>query len=124
MPTFRNMPIKQKLMVIVMVTTGMALLLAGVGIVASDAVLFRGYLERDTSALATIIADNSTAALAFEDLGSAAETLGALRARTHIVDACIHRADGSILARYSRPGSAAESRPPRPSMKSDSPARN
>ncbi len=106
MRTFRNIPIKQKLVVIIMGITAAALLLAGFGIVLTDSVLFRGYLRRDLSALASIIADNSTAALAFNDPNSAAETLGALRARPHVVGACIYRPNGTILARYSRKGSS------------------
>jgi PAS domain S-box-containing protein len=103
MRTFRDRPIKEKLVIIIMTTTTAALLLAGLGIVITDSILFRGYLRRDLSALARIIADNSTAALAFNDPKTAAETLGALRARTHVVSACIYRPDGTILAaRYSR----------------------
>jgi len=113
MLTFRNMPIRQKLMVIIMVITGAALLLSAVGILGSDSILFRGYLERDISGLARIIADNSTAALAFEDSQSAAETLAALRARSHIIDACIYRPNGSILARYTRAGATAPCPAPR-----------
>ena len=104
MRSIRDLPIKQKLMIIIMATTAAALLLSGVGIVAFDLVLFRGYLQRDLSALGGIIADNCTAALAFNDPQSATETLRALRARTHMVNACILRADGTILAQYSRPG--------------------
>ena len=54
-------------MIIIMVTTTDALVLAGVGIVAADSLLFAQYLKRDLSALARIVADNSTAALAFND---------------------------------------------------------
>jgi PAS domain S-box-containing protein len=68
--------------------------------VLTDSLLFRGYLRRDLTALASIISDNSTAALAFNDPKAAAETLGALHARTHVISACIYRADGSILATY------------------------
>lgn len=105
MRAFRDIPIKQKLVIMIMVTTTAALLLAGFGVVLTDSVLFRGYLRRDLSALASIIADNSTAALAFNDPNAAAETLGALRARPHVIEACIYRADGTILATYSRPRS-------------------
>ena len=100
----KNIPIKQKLMIIIMVTTASALLLSGVGIVAFDSLLFRQSLERDLSTLAQIIADNSTAALAFNDPQSASETLAALRARPHLVDACVYRTDGTALASYTRPG--------------------
>ena len=72
------------------------------GIVASDSILFRQYLQRDLSALSRIVAENSTAALAFNDPRTATETLAALRARPHLVTACIYRPDGTILARYSR----------------------
>ena len=102
MRSFRDIPIKQKLMVITMATTTVALVLAAIGIVAFDAFLFRQSLTRDLSALSRIIADNSTAALAFNDPRAATETLAALRARPHLATACIYRADGSLLAKYAR----------------------
>ncbi len=106
MRTFRDIPIKQKLVIMNMAATTAALLLAGLGIVLTDSLLFRRYLQRDLSSLAKIIADNSTAALTFNDPRAAAETLGALRARTHVLSACIYRPNGSILARYAPRGSA------------------
>jgi PAS domain S-box-containing protein len=102
MRSFRDMPIKQKLVVTIMLTTATALLLAAFGIVITDSLLFRGYLRRDLSALARIIADNTTASLSFDDPKSAAETLGSLRARPHVIDACVYRPNGAIFATYSR----------------------
>jgi len=102
MQKLRDIPIRQKLVIITMMTTAAALLVAGLGIVLVDSELFQGYLRRDLSALARIIADNSTAALAFNDPDSARQTLGALRARSHVVGACIYRPDSSILANYAR----------------------
>lgn len=102
MLSFRDIPIKQKLMLLIMAATTTALLLAGIGIVAADSLLFRSYLKRDLSTLARMVADNSTAALAFNDPQSARETLAALRAKAHLVTACIYRPDGTILAKYSR----------------------
>ena len=104
MDEFRDRPISEKLAIITMATTAAALLLAGVGILLADSYLFRGYLERDLSALSRIVADNSTEALAFNDPDAAAQTLGALRARAHVDDACIYRTDGTILAHYARKG--------------------
>ena len=57
-------------------------------------------------ALASIAGDNSTAALQFDDRRVAAETLSALRARTHMVAACLYRPDGELFARYSRSNDA------------------
>ena len=102
MLSFRNRPIRQKLVIITMVTTAAALLLTGLGIIMADSVLFRGYLNRDLSALARIVADNSTAALAFNDPASAQQTLAALHARPHVELACIYRLNGTLLAQYAQ----------------------
>jgi PAS domain S-box-containing protein len=101
---FRDMPIKQKLMAIIMSVTTAALLLSGLGIVAADSALFRGAMQRDISALAQIVADNSIAAVAFDDPRTATETLASLKARTHLVAACIYRPDGALFAEYVRHG--------------------
>ena len=95
-----------------MATTTAALLLAAIGIVTFDAALFRRSLIFDLSALSRIIADNSTAAIVFDDPRTASETLAALRARPHLVTACIYRADGSILARYARQEATSVCPPP------------
>jgi PAS domain S-box-containing protein len=111
MRKFRDIPIRQKLMVITIATTIVAVVLAAIGILAFDAFLFRRSLERDLSALSRIIADNSTAALAFDDSRTATETLAALRARPHLVSACIYRRDGSLLGKYWRQNRPAECPP-------------
>jgi PAS domain S-box-containing protein len=108
MRPFRDRPIKQKLVIITLVTTGVALLLAGLGNVFADMLLFRGYLRRDLTVLARVIADNSTAALAFNDPRSATETLGALKERSHVTGACMYREGGpggaGLFAQYSPGG--------------------
>jgi PAS domain S-box-containing protein len=111
MRLFHDMPIKQKLLAIIMSVTAAALLLSGLGIVIADSVLFRSGMQRDISALAQIVADNSTAALAFDDPKTATETLGSLRARPHLVAACIYRPDGAVFATYVRPGASTECPP-------------
>jgi len=102
----RDRPISQKLMIIIMVTTATAMLLACFGILIFDSVLFRQNLGRDLSALARIVAENTTASLDFNDPKSAGDTLNALRARGHLVAACIYRTDGTELARYIRAGAS------------------
>lgn len=104
--TFRDVPIRRKLMIVIMVTITVAMALACAGILTSDSLLYRTTLKRDLSALARITAENSTASLVFNDSRTATVTLNALRARTHLVKACIYRLDGTILARYLRNGEA------------------
>ncbi|MBZ5600815.1 MAG: hypothetical protein LAO79_00745 [Acidobacteriia bacterium] len=104
MRSFRDIPIRQKLIVTMVVTTAVALLLSGAGIIVLDSVYYRTHLRADLSAQAQIIAENSTAAVAFADASAAREMLGALRARPHVIMACIVMLDGTPLARYARPG--------------------
>jgi len=87
-----------------MSVTTAALLLAGLGIIVVDSLLFRESMQRDVAALGRIVADNSTAALSFDNADDATDTLASLRARPHIVAACIYRADGAVFAQYKRPG--------------------
>ena len=110
----RDLPIRQKLVAILLLTSAAALLLSGIGIVALDSFLFRASMRRDLTALAQIVAGNSTAALAFEDPRVASETLTALRVRQHLVGACIYRDDGTQFARYIREGAAEQCPPPAP----------
>ncbi len=98
----RDTPIRRKLMLIVMATTGVALVLAAVGIIFADLVLFRGYLKNDLSALAHIIADNTTASLSFDDPTAATETLNTLRARTHVESGCIFNRGSELFAQFKR----------------------
>ncbi len=100
--SFADVPIRTKLIVITMVTTATALVVAGIGVVTLESIFFRAYLLRDLPTLARIIGDNSTAALSFDDDAAATETLSALRFRAHVVAACIYRNDGTALARYLR----------------------
>jgi PAS domain S-box-containing protein len=110
--TFADLPIKRKLMIIIMTVTTVSLAISGVALVASDWVLFREYLKRDLTALAAITIENSTAALSFEDPGSARDVLTALRARTHVVLACIYRPNGEVFADYRRSGAYGPCPPP------------
>jgi signal transduction histidine kinase/DNA-binding response OmpR family regulator len=97
---FRNLSIKQKLMVIVVLTSTTVLLLASVAYVAGDLIRFRSAMRANLHTLAEVVGANSTAALAFNDPKTARETLGALSAVQNIVHACIYTKDGELFAEY------------------------
>jgi PAS domain S-box-containing protein len=103
----KALPIREKLLTIIMLVCGVALILSAFGIMGSDSLLFRSYLERDIEALASITAENTTAAISFDDPRSATDTLNALHARPHLIAACIYRKNGILLAQYSRSGARA-----------------
>jgi two-component system NtrC family sensor kinase len=104
MKILHNMTIRHKLTVVIMFTCIMALLLAGTALVLWGRVTFRRDMVRNLSTLAQITAENCKAALAFEDVDDATETLKALRAQNSVVLAEIHTKSGEEFAFYSRDG--------------------
>ena len=105
---YRDLPIRHKLRLIVMVTVGAALLVACGAVLVYDYYTLRGSLRRDLGVLAEMTGDNSTAALSFGDRKTAKELLLGLREKQSIVTAAIYSADGQLFAGYRRdPASAA-----------------
>jgi len=100
MRAFRDLSIKRKLIAIIMLTSTVALLLACSAFLAFEAVTYRETIARRMSAVAQIVAGNSTAALAFDDRRAAAEILAALRTDPSIVSACIYTKDGRPFAAF------------------------
>jgi two-component system, sensor histidine kinase and response regulator len=111
---FKDLSIKRKLMVLMMLTSCAALLLACLAFMTYELVTMRQTMARELSTLAGIISDNSTAALSFRDTKAAEETLGTLGANRQIVAAAIYESDGAVFARYLRPGAGPGSIPPAP----------
>ena len=99
------MRIRGKLIAIVMTATAAALLLAGALLVAAERNRTRRELVADLQALAAIVADNTTAALVFEDPDTATEVLRSLRSKDHVEAACIYDARGQQFSRFARRGS-------------------
>ena len=98
----KNIPIKQKLMLILMLTSIIVLLLACTAFIVYDFVTFRHDMVQDVSFLAKIIGENSTAALVFNDGHAAEEILASLNVIPYIVSAYICTKDGRVFARYLR----------------------
>jgi signal transduction histidine kinase len=94
-------PIRQKLMLIAMLTTGGALLLAGAAIIYLNYARFQGEMERDLTSLADVVAQNSTAALSFQDTNAARDTLSALSPRTSIIGAALYDSRQELFYRWS-----------------------
>lgn len=100
MRAFANMPIKRKLTLIIMLTSGLALLLACLAFTTYEVLVFRRTLVDELSTTAAIAGDNSSAALTFNDPISAQQTLASLRAHPHIMAAALYDPDGTVFARY------------------------
>lgn len=100
----QNVPIRQKLILIIMVATGLALLLAGVVLIVFEYVRSRQEMADDLTSLAEVIAQNSTAALSFNSPDDAKETLSSLEVRKEIVAGAVYDQEGRLFAQYVRQG--------------------
>ena len=96
----RDLPIKRKLMLVILLTSSFALLLMGSALITYELITFRRTLAADMGVLADIVGSNSTAALAFQDRKNAQEILGALSAEAQITSAAIYDQAGEIFARF------------------------
>jgi PAS domain S-box-containing protein len=110
---FRNASLQSKQTIVIMVTCGVALVLACSAFVAFEIVTFRKELVRDLGTLAEMIGNASSAALEFNDPKAAAEPLNALRASPNILYAAVYAPGGKIFAEYRPPGLAAGFQAPR-----------
>ena len=97
---FARLPIHRKLVTSVLLVTGVALVMAMLGLSIIDALRYRATARGDAVALARVIAENTSAAVAFRDADAARETLGSVRVRDVVTRACIYLPDGSLFAGY------------------------
>jgi two-component system, sensor histidine kinase len=108
---FRNMSIKRKLTLLAMITSGVGLLAACLMFMVIDVMVCRADMVRNLKIYAAMLGSNSTAALTFNDVNDAKQTLQSLRTNPHVADACVFGADGKLFASYSRDERGA-TRPP------------
>ena len=97
-----RMAIKHKLISIIMATSISALLLVGVIVVIWGQITVRRSLVENLSAQAEMIADNCTAAVAFDNAEDAESILKTLRAQPSVVFGKIHTLTEENFAKYSR----------------------
>jgi signal transduction histidine kinase/CheY-like chemotaxis protein len=100
MAAFRNWSIKSKLKLIIMVTSGSALLFASGALMYRDIVNSRKIIRNDLISLAGVIGMNSIGAIVFNDQQTAENNLAALHAKPYVVLACIYDRTGKIFATY------------------------
>jgi len=110
---FDKASIQRKQMLIIMLTTSVALVLACAAFAVYEVLAFRKAMVQNVSTLAEMIGDNSAAALDFNDPKSAEETLASLKAEPSIVAARIYSKSGKMFAGYDRPDGGAPPTPPK-----------
>lgn len=104
MRLLRDLPIRQKLMVIALLTTGGALLLAGLSLILLERIRVRDEMTEDLETLTAVMAENSDAALLFDDVPVARDLLESLRPQENIVAAALYNAEDELFANWRRKG--------------------
>jgi signal transduction histidine kinase len=96
----RNLPIRRKLMIIILLTSAAVMIVMRLAFFTYEYVTFRQAIVRQFSMLAEVIANNSTAALAFANPDDAAEVLAALKVDPNISAAGLYDEEGKLFSRY------------------------
>ena len=100
MALIRDTPIRQKLMTMILVTSGVVLLLTCAAFIGYELLTYRRSAVQQLATLGEIIAAESTGAVAFDNPNDATEILAALKAERHIVAACLYDRQNRIFSRY------------------------
>ena len=96
----RNLPIRSKLTLLLLVPCVIVLLLAGAGMLWFQSSNFKQDFARDLKAAAQIVAKSITAATAFNDHDAASEMLKTLEVKSHVISAVLVLPNREIFARY------------------------
>lgn len=99
-PWLRDLSIRHKLRLAIMLTTSVAILFAAAAVATLQWWDARDGMRRDLSTLARVLAANSTAAISFRDRQAGGEILSALRARPSVIQACLFESSGDLFASY------------------------
>lgn len=109
--SFRDVPIKKKLVGVILLTTGIVLAASTIAHVVYESFSFRKDMHKDLKSTASLIGNNSIAALMFKDRKVAEESLMVLQKNESIIAAYLITTDNQILASYISPQATAENLP-------------
>ncbi len=102
MKFIHQLPLAKKIRALTMVTTCVALVLAGIVLLGFESYSFYHTRVETLQAVAGIVSSNTSAAIIFHDPDSAKEILGSLSAKQSITAASLYASDGSVIAVYIR----------------------
>jgi signal transduction histidine kinase len=94
------MPIRRKLMLIILLTSVVVMVLMRATFFIYEYITFRQVTVQQLSTLGKILAANSTAALAFDNRDDATEILSALKVEPHVVAAGLYDSHGQFFTQY------------------------
>lgn len=107
-----GLSIKRKLIVMILLTTGVVLLFACIAVFTFDSVTLKRQMVRDMDVLARFVESATKTQIIWSDASAARETLRTLAANPRVVEASIEKLDGTTFASYTRPDVAAPVKTP------------
>ncbi|HWQ90850.1 MAG TPA: CHASE sensor domain-containing protein, partial [Clostridia bacterium] len=105
---FQNWPIKSRLVLLSMLSSTIALLLACSAFVIHEQITAKTRLDRYYLALARVTGENCAAGLTFNEPDSVEQTLGSLRGESAIISATVLDRQGAFFAEFKREAGAGE----------------
>jgi diguanylate cyclase (GGDEF)-like protein len=109
MRIIHNMPLRRKLVLVIMTISTVSLLLASAAFIANDRIITREATDEILQTIVETIAVNSRDAVLSGNSKAAQEALKFLTGKNHIQSAAIYSTDGNIIATYTK---NAETGPP------------
>ena len=97
---FFNSPIKRKLMIIMLLTSGVVIFVTAAAFIVNETLTFRREIRNEMLTLAAIVSNNTSAAIMFNDQKAALETLSGLSSDPRILAVHIVNNDGAVFAEY------------------------
>jgi signal transduction histidine kinase len=104
MKRFLDLPIRTKMLALILLSSGTALILSMIAIVIYDSVEYTDQRIRELKTQAIVFGEINTAALTFNDPQAATESLSALRFRSQISAAALYKPDGRLFSSYAKAG--------------------
>lgn len=98
---FEQLPIHRKLVVSALLITAVALFVATLGLSIFDVWRYRTAAAEDAGALASVLAENTAAAVMFNQAEAAEDILQSVRVRNVVTRVCIFLPDGERFAGFS-----------------------
>ena len=109
---FHRLPIRHKLVAMIMTTCTVVLISASAGYLVGDYFRTRAELQDELDALSEIVLRNTEAAINFKDPAAAIDTLESLAGNLHIRAACLYDPAGRLFADFRVETWECDPRPP------------
>lgn len=103
--SFRDLPMQAKMLRIIFLVSGIALLAAAGEVLLYEQGTYRNRVAHEVDTLAVLYTDLLPATLDFNDAPAARKYLSSLRFYEQISQACVYAANGAVFATFQRAGS-------------------